>query len=109
MCNGCDSFPCSCGSPVCLTGEANEAEKWVSYKGDSLTNPRSVKGFKKLSKEQQLLFESFLDRFYKSWSYPEKHIPVKVAAKWDKGNGHYLRVDFKDGMWLHVKNASTWY
>ena len=64
MCDGCDSFPGGCGSPVCLTGEENRAKKWVSYKGDSLTNPRSVNRFGKLTKEQRQLFESFLDNFY---------------------------------------------
>ncbi|WP_242833094.1 hypothetical protein [Desulfosporosinus acidiphilus] len=58
---------------------------------------------------QQQLLESFLDNFYKRWSYSERHIPVKVAATWDKGSGNYVKVDFEDGMWLHVKDSNTWY
>ncbi|AFM43000.1 hypothetical protein Desaci_4138 [Desulfosporosinus acidiphilus SJ4] len=109
MCDGCDTFPLGCGSPECLTGEENLAKKFMSYKGDRLTNPESVKGFEKLTNDQQQLFESFLSNFYKRWEYPERHIPVNVAATWDKSSGKYLRVDFKDGQWFHVKGPNTWY
>ena len=52
MCNGCDSFPCGCGSPVCLTGKENEDEKFVS----------------KLSKEQQELIRIIVEKFYSKYS-----------------------------------------
>ncbi|AFM40400.1 hypothetical protein Desaci_1377 [Desulfosporosinus acidiphilus SJ4] len=109
MCNECDSFLLDCGSPTCLTGDEIPEKQWLSHKGKRLPQPKKVEGFEKLTTEQQELFTAFLDRFYRGWEFPEEHCPVNVAATWDEGSGNYLRVDFKDGMWLHVKDPRTWY
>lgn len=82
---------------------------WVSYKGDKLTASSEVKGYEDLDDLYKQRFEQFLKNFYKSWEFPEQHIPVKVAFKKDKSNGSYLRVDFKDGTWLHVTGSRQWY
>lgn len=84
-------------------------DKWLSSKGVKLKAPNEVRGFEKLSNSSRQIFESFLKSFYKAWEYPEEHIPIRVAIKKDAANGVYLRVDFKDGTWLHVKGPNTWY
>lgn len=71
-----------------------------------------VKGFNKLTSDQQQLFidiykvhNSIVGNDYKDgWK------PLKV--KWVKDNPDkysYLRVDFKNGDWLHYLINKTWY
>jgi len=93
-------------------------ENWESCKKGYLETLRhvarmqvmeNVKGFKKLSNDYKILFSEFMENFLNRWEYPENHIPFKVRLKNDKSNGTYLRVDFVDGDWLHVKSASCWY
>lgn len=84
-------------------------DDWVSYKGDKLIQPKDVKGFNKLLDSNKQLFELFLKNFYRAWEYPENHVPINVFFKKDKINGDYLRVDFKDNEWYHVKGPNTWF
>jgi hypothetical protein len=75
----------------------------------TLKQAEEVRGFDRLSREDQRLFQEYLKNFYAAWEFPEQWIPVKVVRKYDRGNGSYLRVDFTGSRWLHVKNAATWY
>lgn len=70
-----------------------------------LIKAEEVKGFKELSDTHQKIFSDFLHNWYKRWEYPERHQPLQVALKRDRGAGMYLRVDMSDGDWYHVKSA----
>lgn len=65
-----------------------------------------VKGFKRLTAEQQQLFI----RIYKvhnsgqGLDYKDGYTPLSV--KWDK---NHLKVVFKNGIWLHYSQNETWY
>lgn len=83
--------------------------KWFSSTGVKLKTPVDVRGYEKLSNSSRQIFELFLKNFYAAWEAPEEHIPIRVALKKDADNRAYLRVDFKDGTWLHVKGPNTWY
>jgi len=83
--------------------------EWLTSKGVKLKKPLEVRGYEKLGASTKKIFELFLKNFYKAWEAPEEHIPVRVALKKDAANGSYLKVDFKDGTWLHVKGPNTWY
>ncbi|MEN6463064.1 MAG: hypothetical protein ABFC94_17060 [Syntrophomonas sp.] len=82
-------------------------DKIVSYKGDVLTGPSEVDGYKQLDEEQKILFANFLRKFYGAWEFPEKHQPIKVRYVEDEIP--YLRVDFAEGEWLHIQSPMIWY
>lgn len=71
-----------------------------------------VKGFNKLTPEQQGLFIRTY-KFHNSIvgnDYKEGWVPVKV--KWIEKNPSrcsYLKVDFKNGEWLHYTQKGEWY
>ncbi|HHY71395.1 MAG TPA: hypothetical protein GX519_07115 [Thermoanaerobacterales bacterium] len=75
-------------------------------------NFNAVKGFNKLAKAQRKLFT---DTYKKHNSlvgsdYKEGWSPVKV--EWVKENPSkysYLRVEFKNGNWLHYTQKGEWY
>lgn len=69
-----------------------------------LKNADQISGFSNLSEHNKQLFTTFLKNFYAAWEYPERWIPKKVSYA-----GEYLRVDFKNGIWLHVLDVNTWY
>jgi hypothetical protein len=79
--------------------------KWVSHKGDILTEPCNVEGYNSLDINNKKIFEAFLKRYYKYWEYPENHMPIKVVYM---SKEKYLKVLFND-TWLHVVDAYTWY
>lgn len=72
----------------------------------------AVKGFDKLTKEQQALF---IDTYKRHNSivgneYKEEWQPVKVAWVEEKPSKYsYLRVEFKNGNWLHYTQKREWY
>lgn len=71
-----------------------------------------VKGFNKLTPEQQELFKSTY-RVHNSvhgLDYKEEWVPVSV--KWIVENPtrySYLKVVFRNGDWLHYTQSGTWY
>lgn len=74
-----------------------------------LKKAEEVKGFNKLSDDCKEIFKSFLNNWYKRWEHPERHQPMKVSLKRDRGVGIYLRVDMSDGDWYHVQSATTFF
>lgn len=73
---------------------------------------KKVKGFNELTLEQQKLFiETY--KFHNSivgTDYKEGWVPVKV--KWiekSPSRYSYLRVEFKNGDWLHYTQKKEWY
>lgn len=64
-----------------------------------------VKGFKKLTPEQQQLFiETYkLHNSIQGSDYKNGYIPISV--KWDK---NHLKVVFKNEEWLHYYSNGTW-
>lgn len=71
-----------------------------------------VKGFDNLTKEQQSLF---IDTYKRHNSivgskYKESWQPIKVAWVKEKPSQYsYLKVDFKNGQWLHYTQRGDWY
>ena len=72
-----------------------------------------VKGFNKLTPEQQELFTSTYEghNSIHGTDYKEDWIPVSV--KWiedkkDNRNSH-LKVVFRNGIWLHYTQSGKWY
>lgn len=65
-----------------------------------------VKGFNKLTPGQQKLFiETYkLHNSIQGSEYKEDYVPVSV--KWENG---YLKVVFKNGIWLHYTQKGEWY
>jgi len=71
-----------------------------------------VKGFNKLTQEQQELFKSVykLHNSCQGNDYKEKWIPILVI--WVKENSakySYLKVVFKNGEWLHYTQRKDWH
>lgn len=69
-------------------------------------NFNQVKGFEKLTPEQQELFKNTY-RVHNSVhgsDYKEDWIPVPV-----KRENSYLKVVFRNGEWLHYTGKGTWY
>jgi len=72
----------------------------------------AVEGFNKLTPEQQSLF---IDTYKKHNSlvgseYKEEWQPVKVAwVKESPSRYSYLKVEFKNGDWLHYTQKGDWY
>lgn len=99
---GCYCHECEF-NPYCL-----DKPETVSNGSAVKQNPEAIKGYNKLSPENQTMFKQFLRAYMSQWSDQESHWPIKVSAKHDRSNGHYLRVDFPN-MWLHVRNAYIWY
>ncbi len=75
-------------------------------------NFNDVKGFDKLTPVQQSLF---IDTYKRHNSivgneYKEEWQPVKVAWVKEKPDRYgYLKVDFKNGQWLHYTQKGDWY
>lgn len=67
-------------------------------------NASQISGYGKLDIKDKKLFDYFLRKFYRAWKYPEDHEPISVKVQ--KG---FLRVDLRDGSWLHVKPNGEWY
>ncbi len=72
----------------------------------------NVEGFDKLTQEQQKLFIKTykLHNSIVGYDYKEGWIPVKVA--WIEENPSvysYLRVEFRNGDWLHYTRKGEWY
>lgn len=67
-------------------------------------NLQKVKGYNKLSKDQQQLFEKVYVKHMAVIEKKENWIPT--AVKWDKS---YLKVTFKNGEWLHYTHNEDWY
>lgn len=65
---------------------------------------KKIKNYNKLGANTKKALDIFLKRFYSAWEFPEEHTPIAV----NKGKG-FLRVDLKDGSWLHVKPNGEWY
>lgn len=65
-----------------------------------------VKGFNKLTAEQQKLFiETYkLHNSIQGNDYKEDYIPVSVKSEKD-----YIKVVFQNGEWLHYLKNRTWY
>ncbi|MEN6462214.1 MAG: hypothetical protein ABFC94_12695 [Syntrophomonas sp.] len=80
---------------------------WLSHQSDVLRKPDQVPGYHKLSEDHQKLFTAFLNNFYRSWEFPEKHLPKKVKYIADKIP--YLRINCEDGNWLHILSPTRWY
>ncbi len=74
-----------------------------------LKKAEEVKGFNKLPDACKEIFSDFLNNWYKRWDHPERHQPLQVALKCDRGAGTYLRVDMSDGNWYHVKSATIFF
>ena len=71
-----------------------------------------VKGFDKLTPVQQSLFIETYKRHNSivGSDYKEGWIPVKVAWVEEKPSQYsYLKVDFKNGQWLHYTQRGDWY
>lgn len=71
-----------------------------------------VKGFNKLTPEQQELFiETYkLHNSIQGHEYKEDYIPVSV--KWVEENSNrksYFKVVFKNGIWLRYTQKKEWY
>ncbi len=63
-----------------------------------------IKGFKKLTKEQQELFASTYAEHLASVENKERWEAVSVT--WE---GNYLKVTFRNGEWLHYTKSGLWY
>nr|WP_302416386.1 hypothetical protein [uncultured Romboutsia sp.] len=74
-------------------------------------NYKNVEGYYNLSDSDSIIFQKFCSKFYGIWEFPYKVAPVKVSRV-EEGNINYLRVDLKDGDWLHIVNNNgniEWY
>lgn len=67
---------------------------------------RSVKGYKKLTEEQQVLFERVFHKHQSGLGTEAKKEFTPVSVKWEKT---YLKVVFKNGEWLHYTRSGAWY
>lgn len=75
-------------------------------------NFSNVKGFDNLSKEQQNLFiETYkIHNSIVGSDYKEGWAPIKVAWVKEKPSKYsYLKVDFKNGQWLHYTQKKEWH
>lgn len=75
-------------------------------------NFTNVKGFNELTKEQQKLFISTYKRHNSlvGTDYKAGWQPIKVAWVKEKPSKYsYLKVDFKNGQWLHYTQKCDWY
>jgi hypothetical protein len=75
-------------------------------------NFNNVKGFNKLTPEQQKLFIETYKRHNSivGTEYKAEWQPVKVAWVEEKPSKYsYLRVEFKNGNWLHYTQKGEWY
>jgi hypothetical protein len=75
-------------------------------------NFNAVEGFNKLTPEQQNLFIATYKRHNSivGSEYKEEWQPVKVAWVEEKPSQYsYLKVDFKNGQWLHYTQKGDWY
>lgn len=73
----------------------------------------NIRGFIKLTEEQQKMFMAFLENFKKSWGLEARETiePISVEVKENEGK-EYLKFVYKiynKKEWLHVKNSNTWY
>jgi len=72
---------------------------------------KNVEGYYDLNDIDALIFEKFCRKFYEVWEFPSKVAPIKVYKVLEKSL-KYLKVDLKDGDWLHVVNNNgniEWY
>lgn len=72
-------------------------------------NFNKVKGFNRLTPEQQQLFIGIykVHNSGQGLDYKDGYVPMSV--KWIKGRPSYLKVVFKNGIWLHYSQNGTWY
>ncbi len=63
-----------------------------------------IKGFKKLTQEQQELFASTYAEHLASVENKESWQAVSIT--WE---GSYLKVSFRNGEWLHYTKSGVWY
>ncbi|WP_195250931.1 hypothetical protein [Romboutsia sp. 1001713B170207_170306_H8] len=64
---------------------------------------RDVEGYYDLNDIDAFIFEKFCEKFYDVWEFPQKVAPVRIFRV-EECNLNYLRVDLKDGDWLHIIN-----
>lgn len=104
------------GKPICLHHEGTEElEKAIKDLEDENIKTsyvqidcKKVKGYEKLSSEQQKLFvETYkIHNSIQGQDYKKEWIPVSISV--DAENNH-LRVMFKNGEWLYYLPDRTWY
>lgn len=70
---------------------------------------QDVSGYSTLPDTDKQTFEAFLPRFYAGFEHPERWVPVSVRSDHDKANDEFLRIEFENEEWLHVKDSETWY
>lgn len=68
-----------------------------------------VKGFNKLTPEQQELFINTYKRHNSCHGYEYKEDYIPVSVKWIQSNLSYLKVVFRNGIWLHYTQRGEWY
>ena len=71
-----------------------------------------IKGFDKLSAENQRVFERFLINFLAAQGLKARNEIVPVSVRFVReGKERYLRFDFMRGekeTWLHIRSAFSW-
>lgn len=65
----------------------------------------SIKGFNKLTKEEQELFERVYKRHQSALGTDEKAEYAPTSVKSENG---YLKVTFKNRDWLHYRRSGNW-
>ena len=77
-----------------------------------MVNAEQIKGFDKLSVENQRLFERFLSNFMNAQGLEARSEIIPQSVRFvGEGKEHYLRFDFLRGekeSWLHVRGAYSW-
>ena len=77
-----------------------------------MVNAEQIKGFDKLSVENQRLFERFMGNFLGAQGIDARNEIVPQSVRFvSEGKEHYLRFDFLRGKkesWLHVRGAHAW-
>ena len=92
---------------------------YKSLEGDKMFEYK-VKGYEELNDIDLHLFKRFCKEFYEVWEYPERVAPIEVSKVVENitfqnnktYEKHYLKVELKDGDWLHVLNNNgklEWY
>ena len=77
-----------------------------------MVNAEQIKGFDKLSVENQRLFERFLNNFMNAQGLEARSEIIPQSVRFvSEGKEHYLRFDFlrsEKESWLHVRGAYSW-